>query len=184
MRGIQTAVMSILVLGSAAHASPGFGGLRVYEGHASATTEGDITLACDPDAAFRTATDYERWPQIFPTVSRAIVRSRKGDEARVTFVHPDGSRDDLHFKNHPETHTIWFEQIGGDADVHGNIVFVAGDRPETTNVHSSLYADVHGFAGAFVSGGELRHLRQEEVRGNLFYLAAFFARQHAGLSRR
>src|SRR5438105_15446205 len=108
MLAVHLLLMSILA------ASP-----RIYESReADATTEGDVWLSCDPDTAYRIATTYERWSLIFPDVRQAIVTNRRGDEAHVTFVRADGSRDHLHFRNHPATRTVWFEQLGGRADVH------------------------------------------------------------------
>jgi hypothetical protein len=148
---------------------------RIYESReATATTEGDVTLSCDPDTAYRTATDYERWSRIFPDVRQVIVTNRRGDEADVTFVHADGNRDHLHFRNRPATRTVWFEQLGGRADVHAEIAFRAGERPGITHVHSRLYADVHGFAAALVSDDEIRSQRQHQVRQDLMCLQAFF----------
>lgn len=148
---------------------------RIYESHDS-TTEGDVTIDVDPDTAFRAATDYARWSAIFPTVRRAIVQSEHGDEALVMFEHTDGTRDRLHFKNHPAGHVIAFDEIGGDADVHAEIAFTPGDRPSTTHVHSRLRAAVHGLASVFVSGSAIRKLREQQVRDDLVYLQAFFRR--------
>lgn len=166
-------MIALVALGSAAHA----GVFHVYESRkGSATTEGEALIATDPETAFRTAVDYERWTRIFPTVQRAIIAKRDGNEARVTFVHTDGTREDLHFRNRPTTRTVWFEQIGGQAEVWAEITFAPGDLPNTTRVHSRLYADVHGIASAFVSDRELRELRQKQVREDLLHLQAFFGR--------
>ena len=172
--GIRSLTIAGLLLGAAAHASPP--SIHVYESHrAGATTEGDATIATDPDRAYRTAIDYARWHAIFPDVSRAIVEEQQGDDARVTFVHVDGSRDRMHFRNRPTEHAVWFEQLGGHADVHGEIVFAPGPVPGTTHVHSQLYADVHGVAALFVSGASVRAQRQEQVRDDLRQLQRYFA---------
>ena len=158
-----------LLLMSMLAASP-----RIYESRDAATTEGDATLSCDPDTAYRTAIDYERWSRIFPDVRQAVVTNRRGNEAEVTFVHADGTRDHLHFRNHPATRTVWFEQVGGPADIHAEIAFLAGARPGVTRVHSRLYADVHGFAAVLVSDEEIRAARQQQIRHKLMCLQAFF----------
>jgi hypothetical protein len=171
---IRVVVLASLFASGAASAMPQ--SIRVYESEQrAALTEGDATIATDPTTAYAIATDYMRWTRIFPSVRRAIVKSRCGDDARVTFEHFDGTREDLHFRNRPATHTMWFEQIGGRADVWAEIAFLPGEQPSTTHVHSRLYADVHGVSALFVSDGELRDLRQRQVRDDLVQLVAFFS---------
>jgi len=149
----------------------------VYEGKQNAVTEGDAVLRCDPDVAYREATDYSRWRDIFHGVRGAEIKARRGDEARVTFLHDDGSHDDLHFMNRSRARTIWFEQIGGDADVWCQIAFAPGAQPGTTRVHTWFYADVHGAKSWFVSGSKVRHLREQQVRDDLQQLVAYFSRK-------
>lgn len=174
--GIRSLMIAGLLLGTAAHASPP--SLHVYESRsAEATTEGDATIAADPDRAYRTATDYQLWPRIFRDVRQAIVEERRGDEAKVTFVHHDGSWDRLHFRNDPAARTVWFEQTGGHAEVHGEIVFAPGPVLGTTHVHSRLYADVHGLTSMFVSDSEVRQQREQQVRDDLIQLQIYFAQR-------
>src|SRR5690242_4479236 len=120
MLGTRAVVVTCFML-LAGFAKPSYT-MRVYESpDASATTEGDVVLATDPDTAFRTAIDYQRWPRIFPKVRQAIVTGHHGDETDVMFVHADGSREQLHFVAKPEARTVWFEQIGGNATVTAEI---------------------------------------------------------------
>lgn len=177
------AVIIACILASAAVATAASPRLYIYESKTAATTEGDAMLATDPDTAFRIAIDYALWTQIFPDVTQAIVTSQHGADTRVTFVHHDGSRDQMHFRSQPATRTLWFEQIGGDAEVHGVIAFLAGDSPATTHVHSQLYADVHGMASLFVSGGEIRAMREKQMRDDLTSLQAFFAQNGVAFRR-
>jgi hypothetical protein len=151
--------------------------VNVYESKLHAVTEGDAVLHCAPEVAYRAATDYARWREIFHGVRGALIKTRQGDEARVTFVHDDGSRDDLHFVNRSRARTIWFEQIGGDAEVWCQIAFQPGAQPGTTRVHTWFYADVHGAKSWFVSGSKVRNLRQQQVRDDLQQLVAYFSRK-------
>jgi hypothetical protein len=145
----------------------------------SAITEGETVLAADPDAAYRAVTDYPRWTIMFPDIRRVIITSQTGGHDRVTFVHADGNRDNVHFHNQPATRLVWFEDTGGRAQVWVEIWFFPGDRPGTTRVHSRLYADVHGWASLFVSDDKLRSLREQRVREDLIHLRAYFAREVA-----
>lgn len=141
-----------------------------------AITQGETTLDADPDVAFQTAVDYARWAVIFPDIRRVIITSQNGNDARVTFIHPDGNRDNVHFRNQPAARMLWFEDTGGRAEVWAEILFLPGDRPGTTRVRSRLYADVHGFASLFVSDRKIRTLREQRVRSDLAQLRAYFAR--------
>lgn len=157
---------------AAAPAAP----VRIYQSPDNeAITEGETTLAADPDAVYRAVTDYARWPAMFPDIRRAIVTSQTGVDARVTFIHAAGNRDNIHFHNQPAARMVWFEDTGGRAEVWAEIVFVSGDRPGTTRVHSRLYVDVHGLASLFVSDRKLRTIREQRVREDLTQLRAYFA---------
>ena len=166
-------VIAIIV---ALASTPAFADVRVFESKRSATTEGDAVISCDPDTAYHAATDYNRWLQIFDGVTRATVTSQKGDEAHVTFEHDDGSKEKLHFRNQPDKHAMWFEQLGGDADVWCWTTFQPGPAPGTTRVHTWLYADVSGAASWFVSDSKVRDMRQQQVRNNLQQLQTYFQR--------
>ena len=79
--------------------------------------------------------------------------------------------------NRSDTHRVWFEQIGGDAEVWCEIAFLPGAQPGTTRVHTWFYADVHGAKSWFVSDGKIRRLRQQQVRDDLQQLVAYFSRK-------
>jgi hypothetical protein len=166
-------ITSVAVSASAAPAGVTF----VQSTRDRAITEGETTLAADPDAAYRAVSDYNRWSAMFPDIRQVIVTRRSGDDARVTFVHADGSRDNVHFRNQPAARMVWFEDTGGDAEVWAEIVFLPGDRSGTTRLHSRLYADVHGFKSLFVSDRKLRRLREQRVQADLSQLRAYFARE-------
>ena len=178
---MRALVTLAFVLGCSATsvASPPVPDVRVYESSSDgAITEGDTTIATDPDVAYHAAVDYPRWTAMFPEIRRVEVTQQHGDDARVTFIHTDDHRDNVHFHNAPATRKVWFEDTGGRAEVWAEIVFTPGPQPGTTHVHSRVYADVHGFTGLFVSNGRLRHLRTERVRGDLMNLRAYFASSH------
>jgi hypothetical protein len=144
-----------------------------------AMTEGETVLAADPDVAYRAVTDYPRWAVMFPDIRRVVITGSADGHDRVTFIHADGNRDNIHFHNQPAARTVWFEDTGGRAEVWVEIVFRPGDRPGTSRVHSRLYADVHGWASIFVSDGKLRNMREQRVRQDLGQLRQYFARDVA-----
>ncbi len=140
-------------------------------------TEGDTVINVDPDVAYETALDYGKWPAIFPDIKQVIVTKRQGDEARVTFVHVDGNRDNVHFHNTPQARMIWFEDTGGRAEVWAEIVFVPGTQAGTTRVHSRVYANVHGVTGWFVGDDTVKSLRAKRVRSELHDLQTYFTKK-------
>ncbi|HEY6178699.1 MAG TPA: SRPBCC family protein [Kofleriaceae bacterium] len=156
-----------------AQASPD---VRVFQNpDESAITEGETVLATDPDTAYRVATDYMRWPTMFPDIKRVIITSQAAGHDRVTFIHTEGNRDNVHFHNRPQARMVWFEDTGGRAEVWFEIMFMPGMQAGTTRVHARLYADVHGWASLFVSDDKIRSMREQRVRDDLGHLRAFFA---------
>ncbi|HSN29667.1 MAG TPA: hypothetical protein VLT45_25445 [Kofleriaceae bacterium] len=152
--------------------------VSVYESRDDKSiTEGDTIINVDPDVAYTTALDYAKWTAIFPDIKQVIVTKRQGDEARVTFVHVDGNRDNVHFRNTPQARMIWFEDTGGRAEVWAEIVFVPGTQAGTTRVHSRVYANVHGVAGWFVGDDTVKSLRAKRVRHDLHDLQTYFTKK-------
>jgi hypothetical protein len=164
----------LLAAGCAVAPPPQYPGIRVYEGP-QAITEGETTLAVDPDTAYAAATDYPRWTAMFADIQEVHVTAHDGDDARVTLVHAAGNRDNVHFHNRPATRVVWFEDTGGSAEVWAEIAFIPGDRPGTTRVHSRIFADVHGFASIFVTDNRLRGLREQRIHDDLVQLRTYFA---------
>jgi hypothetical protein len=156
--------------------------VRVWESHEnSSITEGETTLAVDPDTAYAAAIDYPRWSAMFPDIAEVAVTKQQGVDARVTLVHRAGNRDNVHFHNQPQARMVWFEDTGGHAEVWAEIVFAPGERPGTTRVHSRLFADVHGIASLVMSNSKLRSLRQQRIASDLSNLHSYFAVQHVAM---
>ncbi len=171
-------VLSLLACGGAPPVhSPG---VTVFAG-ATSITEGETTIDVDADAAYAAATDYPKWTKMFPDIAKVEVTAHDGDDARVTIVHAAGNRDNVHFHNHPATRVVWFEDTGGSAEVWAEIAFAPGKSPNTTRVHSRIFADVHGFASLFVSDGRLRALREQRIHDDLVQLRNYFARHIASV---
>ena len=159
-------------------AAPAAVDISVYESRDDRSiTEGDTVINADPDVAYETALDYAKWPAIFHDIKQVVITKRHGDDARVTFVHVDGNKDNVHFHNTPQARMIWFEDTGGRAEVWAEIVFVPGDKAGTTRVHSRVYANVHGVTSWFVSGDTVKSLRAKRVRSDLHDLQTYFAKK-------
>ncbi|MDB4957121.1 MAG: hypothetical protein JWO36_4690 [Myxococcales bacterium] len=158
--------------------------LRVYESPTdSSITEGETTLEIDPDTAYKTVTDYARWTVMFPDVHQVVITKQQGVDARVTFIGPNDHHDNVHFHNQPAARMVWFEDTGGSAEVWAEIVFIPGDRPGTTRMHSRLFATVHGVASLVVSDMKIRLMREQRVHDDLFNLRNYFAKLREQQSR-
>jgi len=175
------AALVLLVAFGASTAVAGRSPIRVWESTDDASiTEGETTLDVDPDTAYAAATDYQRWSVIFPDIERVIVTKQQGDDARVTLIHRDGNRDNVHFHNTPQARMVWFEDTGGHAEVWAEIVFVPGDRDGTTRVRSRLFADVHGVASLVVGSTKVRMMREQRIASDLTHLHAYFMARAPG----
>ena len=152
--------------------------ISIFESRARGnTSEGDAILATDPDTAYAVAANVGGWAHIFPELRSAVVRERRADSIDVELVRRDGEVSRVRFRNRAAGRVVAFEQLGGNAEVSAELVFTPGERAGTTRVHSRVHADVHGLASAFVSGSELRSLRQQRIRESLGQLQAYFARR-------
>jgi hypothetical protein len=165
---------TLLVATSAAAAPPG---VTVFESPMHPhTTEGDVTIEADPAVAFATTTDYAHWPSIFTDLVIATITRQDGADADVVVRHRDGSADHLRFHKSPGSRTLRFEQVDGDAQLWAELSFTAGQRANTTRIHTLLHAEASGVAGWFTSDGALRALRQQAVRDDLTQLQTFLNR--------
>jgi hypothetical protein len=170
----------IVMTGCAAHAAiPMPAGVRVWQSPTDGSiTEGETTLDVDADTAYAVATDYPSWSKLFPDIVAVEITKRNGVDARVTLVHRDGNRDNVHFHNKPSARVLWFEDTGGSAEVWAEIQFAPGTTPGTTHVHSRLFADVHGLASLLVTSGRLRSMRQKRISSDLSHLHEYFSAEH------
>ena len=165
----------LICLAATAHAAPG---VKVWQASDPAITEGETILDADPAAAFAICTDYAKWVEVFPDVAKVIVSAKKGVDAHVTLVGPNGHRDNLHFTNQPAARMIYFEDTGngGHADVWAEIVFAPGETEHTTKLHIRLYANVKGIASLVVSDSDVRKQREQKIERQLAHVRGYFAR--------
>jgi hypothetical protein len=183
MRLVTAVVLVSALLGcKAATSAPAE--IRVYESKTdNQITEGDTTLEVDPDTAYKALTDYARWTAMFPDVLKVVITKQEGVDARVTFIGPNDHHDNVHFHNQPAARMVWFEDTGGSAEVWAETVFIPGDRPGTTRMHSRLFAEVHGVASLVVSDMKIRLMREQRVHDDLYNLRNYFARIHDSAQR-
>jgi hypothetical protein len=169
----------LLVLGCSTPVVAAPPGVRVYPSpNDDKVTEGETIVTGDPGDIYATVLDYARWTEIFPDVAKVEITQKNGVDARVTLIGPDGHRDNLHFHNQPAARMVWFEDTGngGHAEVWAEIMFVPGAEPNTTRVHTRLYADVKGVASLVVSDGTVRQQREQKITKDLVHIRGYFQR--------
>ena len=173
---------SLIILGLmvASTASAGTG-VTVTQPADQAMTEGEVVVDGEPAALYALAQDYTRWTEIMPNVAKVEIHERKGVDASVTLVAPNGHRDNLHFHNQPAANLIYFEDTGngGRADVWAEIVFAPAAQPTQTRVHIKLYAKVHGVARLVVSDREVKDQREHKITDDLTHMRDYFRRRVA-----
>ncbi len=169
-------VLACMLASAAAQAAPG---VRVYpSAHDSHPTEGETIVDGDPASIYAVVLDYPRWTEVFPDVAKVIVTAKRGVDAKVTLVKPDGNRDNLVFHNQPQARMVYFEDTGNShATVWGEIVIAPGETPGTSRVHTRLHADVHGIATLVGHDDDVRRMREQRVERNLAHVRAYFQRR-------
>lgn len=171
-------VPSLAVLLAAAAPAAASPGVRVFQSQSNAAiTEGETIVPGDPAVVFAVVEDYSRWVDVFPDVAKVVVTWRQGTDAKVTLIKPDGNRDNLKFHQTPQARMVYFEDTGNEhAEVWGEIVCAPGDQPNTTRIHTRLYADVHGLATLVVSDGDVKRQREQRVERDLDHVRGYFTR--------
>jgi carbon monoxide dehydrogenase subunit G len=177
MRWLVVSVALVLAASSAV-AAPG---IAITQDSDPAVTIGEAVIDGDPADVFAEVSDFRKWAQIMPDVATVEIHSRNGNEAQVTLVSPSGHRDNLHFRNQPATHAVWFEDTGngGRADVWAQITMLPTGQPGSTRVHILLYAKVHGVARLVIHEGRVRNEREQKIAADLTHMREYFRRRVA-----
>lgn len=171
MRALAIAIVAVAALVAPARADAG-STVKIWRGAASDTSEGEVWLAVDADAAYAALTDVARWPAIFPRVRSVAVVAASSTAPVVELISRKGKRRTLRFANEPRTRTVRFTERS-KADVTATIVFIpaTGGR---TRVRATLSADVGGLAGLFVREKTIRGKRESRLAGYLDDLERHF----------
>jgi carbon monoxide dehydrogenase subunit G len=170
--------MALVLSASSAVAAPA---MTITQDSDPAVTLGDAVIDGDPADVFAEVSDFRKWAQIMPDVANVEIHGQHGNEAQVTLVSPSGHRDNLHFRNTPANHIIWFEDTGnnGRADVWAQITLLPTGQPGSTHVHILLYAKVHGVARIVIHEGRVRAEREQKIAAELTHMREYFRRRVA-----
>jgi uncharacterized membrane protein len=157
--------------------------LQEMPGH---TTEATVDVDAPPAVVYALVTDYARWPQLLGDVRSVKVERGGPRDARVKFRSEilDHTVTVL-FDNDPDR-SIKFIGVEGPPGgrARGSYLLEPIDGGRRTRVHASLFLDVVGPAGVFVTDSKLRRMREAKLRADLTDVAAAAARQESGLDAR
>jgi uncharacterized membrane protein len=141
----------------------------------SSTTvsKGTITIDAPPADVYALMTDYAAWRKVLTDIVSVKVESGGRRDARVRME----SRALEHkvtvaFDNDPDR-AIRFKLVDGPrgARATGEYLLVGIDGGKRTRIDATLYMDVVGAVGLFVTNKKIRNMRQAKLRTDLEDLA-------------
>jgi ribosome-associated toxin RatA of RatAB toxin-antitoxin module len=133
------------------------------------TTEATIVVDAPPAAVYALVTDYAGWTSFLTDVSDVKVERGSRRDARVRFhSHAIDHTVTVQFDNEPDR-VIKFVGIEGPPGgrASGTYVLEPLDGGQRTRITASLYLDVVGVAGVFVSDAKIRRMRDAKLRADL-----------------
>jgi uncharacterized membrane protein len=140
-------------------------------------TEAVVIVNAPPAAVYELATDYGRWTQMFSDIRSVTVEGGGRRDAKVRFRSAAlGHEVAVKFDN-VANESIRFVSVDAPPGAHATGIYMLeplanGTR---TKIVASLYLDVSGIAGVFMSNKKLRGMRQAKLRADLGDVAAHFA---------
>ncbi len=150
--------------------------VRITEpgGHVSEAT---ITVNASSREVYRLVTDYARWPTVFSDIRSVRVESGGPRDARVRFSSRVLDRSVTVKFDNVEDRLIRFRGVKGPpgGKAGGSYELIPIDGGARTTIRARLYMDVTGVASLFVSGREVRRLRQAKLRADAADLGRMFA---------
>jgi uncharacterized membrane protein len=132
-------------------------------------TEGTVVVDAPPAQVYNLVTDYVRWPSILSDVRSVKVERGGRDNARVRFrSHALEHEVTVQFDNDPGR-LIRFKGVKGPPGgrASGSYVLQPIEGGRRTRVVASLYMDVVGIPGLFVSDDKIARMREAKLRADL-----------------
>src|SRR5207237_3739843 len=137
-----------------------------------------------PAEIYALVTDYANWPRILGDVRSVRVEGGTRRDARVRFRSQVLEHEvTVQFDNDPDR-AIRFTGIKGPPGgrAGGSYVLEPLDGGRRTRVIASLYLDVVGVVGVFVSGKKLEHMRRAKLQADMTDVMRVLARRNASAS--
>jgi ribosome-associated toxin RatA of RatAB toxin-antitoxin module len=132
-------------------------------------TEATVILDATPAEIYALVTDYANWTDHLTDVRAVHVESPGREGARVRFRSTALQHEvTVQFANEPNR-LIKFEGIKGPpgARAHGTYTLEPIDNGTRTKVVASLYIDVVGAPGMFVSDNKTKRMRHDKLQADL-----------------
>ena len=133
------------------------------------TTEATITVDVPPAVVYALVTDYAGWTSFLSDVSNVKVERGGRRDGRVRFhSHAIDHDVTVQFDNVPDR-VIKFVGIEGPPGgrASGTYILEPIDGGQHTQITASLYLDVVGVVGVFVSDAKIRRMRDAKLRADL-----------------
>ena len=173
-RGLFVTMASLLfLLATQAAAAPG--DVRIWASKRSATTDGQVEVHATPAQVYAAITNYSRWTVLFSDVKSVAVKRGGPRDAEVRFTSRSmGHEVTIKFDNEPDR-VVRFKLTDGPSGARARGEFVLEALgTERTRISGSLYMDVEGVAGWFVTDKRIRQTREKKLRADLADLGKAF----------
>ena len=142
-------------------------------------TTATITIDAPPAQIYALATDYAHWQANLTDVRSVKVERGGRDDARVRFRSRALQHEVVVQFDNVADHEIRFRGVEGPPGgrASGTYFLEPLDGGRRTRIVASLYLEVVGLPGWFVSDSKLRGLREAKLRADLTDLARAFAQR-------
>ncbi len=151
-------------------------------GHVTTAT---VVVDASPAEIYAAVTDYVHWPTLFSDVRAAKVEGGGVRDARVRFTsHVLEHEVVVKFDNIPDQQIRYIGiegPRGGRAS--GSYVFEPIEGGKRTKVTATMYLDVVGVIGAFVSDNKTKSMREGKLKADINDVVHHFAAAHGADSR-
>jgi uncharacterized membrane protein len=163
----RLSVIAFLALAPAAVAGPA---QQASISEASRTvSKGSIIVVATPADVYALITDYAQWRTFLTDVTYVKVESGGRRDARVRMESRAlEHRVTIAFDNDPDK-AVRFRLVDGPrgARATGEYLLVGIDGGKRTRIDATLYMDVVGATGIFVTDKKIRKMRQAKLRADL-----------------
>ncbi len=149
------------------------------------SSQATITIDAPPAEVYAAMTDYALWPRFLTDVEWTKVQAGGRRDARVRMLTRSlGHEVTIQFDN-IDNQAVRFKLVDGPpgARANGTYALVPLDNGTRTRVDATLYMNVVGAPGLFVSDSKIKKLRQAKLRGDLADGAREIERRHATATR-
>jgi len=168
MRSTRALLFAAAALLAATVAGANTSKVEFHKSKRSATSEASVELRGTPEQIYTAITNYREWPALLTDVEWVKVKSGGRQDAEVRFASRSmGHEVTLKFANETNR-VVRFRLTDGP---HG--AAAAGDyrlvpvSDTITRVDGTLYMDVTGAAGWFVTDNKIRKMREGKLRRDL-----------------